>query len=96
MSMYTFSARRARAFWSAKRCLGYGHLPFGPARVVQCSGGVRTLYLDFETHLYDLGGRNSEIRGREIGAEVNHGEQDFLQTALPDASLLRITITHSK
>jgi len=57
---------------------------------------VRTLYLDFETHLYDLSGRNSEIRGREIGAEVNHGEQDFLQTALPDASLLRITITHSK
>ena len=49
---------------------------------------VRTLYLDFETHLYDLSGRNSEIRGREIGAEVNLGEQDFLQTALPDASLL--------
>jgi len=57
---------------------------------------VRTLYLDFETHLYDLGGRNSEIRGREIGAEVNHGEQDFLQTALPDASLPPITITHWK
>src|SRR3984893_18816285 len=38
---------------------------------------VRTLYLDFETDLYDLGGRNPEIRGREIGVEVHHGEQGF-------------------
>jgi len=38
---------------------------------------VRTLYLDFQTHLYDLGGRNSEIRGREICVEVHHGEQGF-------------------
>ena len=38
---------------------------------------VRTLYLDFEADLYDLGGRNPEIRGREIGVEVHHGEQGF-------------------
>ena len=35
---------------------------------------VRTLYLDFATHLYDLDGRNSES-GQEIGVEVHHGEQ---------------------
>ena len=33
---------------------GYGHLPFGPARVVQCSGHPCGLYLDFETHLFIL------------------------------------------
>ena len=36
---------------------------------------VRALYLDFETDLYDLGGRNPEIRDREIGVEVHHGER---------------------
>jgi hypothetical protein len=32
------------------------------------------LNLDFETDLDDLGGRNPEIRGREIGVEVHRGE----------------------
>src|ERR1700747_2078430 len=38
---------------------------------------IRELYLDFNTDLYDLGGRNPEISGREIGVEVHHGEQRF-------------------
>src|ERR1700730_17857878 len=38
---------------------------------------MRTRYLDLETELYDLGGRNPEIRSREIGVEVHHGEQGF-------------------
>src|ERR1700730_6856580 len=67
-----------RPFWSAERCFRIrpsltwtrlGRPAFRPS--------VRTLYLDFETDLYDLGGRNPEIRGREIGVEVHRGEQGF-------------------
>ena len=36
-----------------------------------------TLYFDFETNFYDLRGRNSEIRRREVGVEVHRGEQGF-------------------
>ena len=30
---------------------------------------------DFETHLHDLSGRDSEIRCRQVGVEVHGGEQ---------------------
>src|ERR1700704_2552072 len=78
MSMYTFSARSARAFGSAERCFRIRPSPTWtrPGRPV-FRPSVRTLYLDFETDLYDLGGRNPEIRGREIGVEVHHGEEGF-------------------
>src|SRR6478672_5929011 len=79
MSMYTFSARRARAFWSAERCFRMRPSPTWtrPGRPVFRPSVRTTLYLDFETDLYDLSGRNPEIRGREIGVEVHHGEQGF-------------------
>jgi hypothetical protein len=48
------------------------------------------LYLDLDTYLYGLGGRNTKIHGREIGVEVHCGE---LRTAIPDALPLGITIT---
>jgi hypothetical protein len=54
---------------------------------------VRTLYLDFETDLYDLGGRNLEIRGRRLALRCIRANRDFLQTAMLDAPLLGITIT---
>src|ERR1700730_19441522 len=74
MSMYTSSARSARAFWSAERCFRIRPSPTWtrPDRPV-FRPSVRTLYLDFETDLYDLSGRNPETRGREIGVEVHHG-----------------------
>src|SRR6267142_2442730 len=78
MSMYTFSATRARAFWSAERCFTIRLSPTWTRwRRPVFRPSVRTLYLDFDTDLYDLGGRNPEIRGREIGVEVHHGEQGF-------------------
>jgi hypothetical protein len=55
-----------------------------------------TLYLDFETELHDLCGRNPEICGREIGVEVHRSEQGFLQTAIPDTLLLGIAIARLK
>src|ERR1700730_7790439 len=76
MSMYTFSARRARACWSAKRCLRPSPTWTRSGRPV-FRPSLRTLYLHLETDLYDLGGRNSEIRGREIGVQMHHGEQGF-------------------
>src|SRR6267142_1932551 len=78
MSMYTFSATRARAFWSAERCFTIRLSPTWTRwRRPVFRPSVRTLYLDFDTDLYDLGGRNPEIRGREIGVEVHHREQGF-------------------
>src|ERR1700680_1888711 len=74
MSMYTFSARRARAFWSAERCFRIRPSPTWtrPGRPVFWPP-VRTLYLDFETALYELGGRTPETTWREVGGEGHHG-----------------------
>src|SRR6476646_10456626 len=78
MSMSTFSARRARAFWSAERCFRIRSSPTWTGRRRPLfRPSVRALYLDFETDLYDLGGWHPEIRGREIGVEVHHREQGF-------------------
>jgi len=48
------------------------------ARVVCCSGTSRLaakLNFDFETHLHNLSGRDSEIRRWQVGVEVHGGEQ---------------------
>jgi hypothetical protein len=57
---------------------------------------VRTLYLDFETHLYDLGGRNPETRPGDWRWGASWRTGTFFQKAVPDASLLAITITRLK
>ncbi len=49
-----------------------------PARVVRVPAiRADTISRLRDRPLYDLGGRNPEIRGREIGAEMHHGEQGF-------------------
>jgi hypothetical protein len=46
-------------------------------RTTRGSRSALALYLNLETDLDNLGGRNAKIRGRQIGVEVHRGEQGF-------------------
>src|SRR5690348_3465070 len=49
----------------------------GDRLICSADAGAASLNFDFEANLYDLGGRNSEIRRREVGVEMHGGEQRF-------------------
>jgi hypothetical protein len=76
---------------------GYGHLPLGPARIVQCSGHPCRHYISTSrpTSTTWAGGTPKYAAGR-LALRCIMANRDFLQTAMPDVSLLGITITRLK
>lgn len=68
---------------------GYGHLPLGPARVVQCSGHPCGYYISTSrpTSTTCAGGTPKYEAGR-LALRCIMANRDFLQPAMPVASLL--------
>src|SRR5438445_13728929 len=93
MSMYSQRGERVRS-GRLNAASGYGHLPLGPARVVYCSGHPCGYYISTSrpTSTTLAGGTPKYAAGR-LALRCIMANRDFLPTALPDASLLGITIT---
>ena len=76
---------------------GYGHLPLGLARVFLCSGHLCGHYISTSrpTSTTWAGGTPKYAAGR-LALRCIMANRDFLQPAMPVASLLGITITRLK
>jgi hypothetical protein len=80
-----------------RRCLRIRSSPTGTARVVRCSGHPSGHYISTSrpTSTTWAGGTPKYAAGR-LALRCIMANRDFLQTAMPDASLPGITITRLK